>query len=75
MKTYLVEYSYSYDYKDEEGRTHHKESTYDSYVQCKEDDIKEEIIKLIQEDEMDDTSSNLNVAILFYYCPTTYDDF
>ena len=33
MKTYLVEYSYSYDYKDEEGRTHHKESTDDSYVQ------------------------------------------
>ena len=30
---------------------------------------------LIQEDEMDNTSSNLNVAILFYYCPTTYDDF
>lgn len=75
MKTYLVEYSYSYDYKDEEGGIHHKESTDDSYVQCKVEDIKEEIIKLIQEDEMDDTSSNLNVVISFYYCPTAYDDF
>lgn len=74
MSTYLVEYSYSYDYKDEEGRIHHKESADDSYVQCEEEDIKEEIVKLIQEDEMDDTSSNLNVAISFYYCPTTYND-
>ena len=70
MNTYWVEFKYSYDYIDENGKVQQDDNSDAGRFCCREKDIKKEVAKHIRKYEIDETCSNLDVEILDYY-PTT----
>lgn len=78
MKTYWVEYTYTYPYLDGDTGETELVTEYDSgRFQCRKRDIKKEVIKHVKEEWADDPSimgtDNIKVTITDCYETTEYE--